>query len=314
MKHASHKATKVSRQQFSLAKALFASGKGSHSVRAVRAMQSAGSDAVVLGLDPAVAEKINEIAPQTRRSIREAARAAERRSHILASASLAALVGTAATAMAFANTEENAPVLADPATTTTQIKRVSDTSAASRDSARTDLTSATDSSNNGGWDLSTSESTLDTNLMNRNNANNPVVSALMDADAAALPAVFNANHGVGTTSNQYPWGQCTWYAYQRRVELGLPVSGTFGNGGSWAASASALGYWVDNVPRHVGDIVVFSQGQQGADAVYGHVAIVEKINADGSIEISESNVKGLGVVSSRSFTAAEAGALQFIHY
>ena len=93
MKHASHKATTVSRQKFSLAKALFASGKGSHSVRAVRAVQSAGSDAVVLGLDPAIAEKINEIAPQTRRSIREAARAAERRSHILASASLAALVG-----------------------------------------------------------------------------------------------------------------------------------------------------------------------------------------------------------------------------
>ena len=84
MKHASHKATTVSRQKFSLAKALFASGKGSHSVRAVRAVQSAGSDAVVLGLDPAIAEKINEIAPQTRRSIREAARAAERRSHILA--------------------------------------------------------------------------------------------------------------------------------------------------------------------------------------------------------------------------------------
>ena len=66
MKHASHKATTVSRQKFSLAKALFASGKGSHSVRAVRAVQSAGSDAVVLGLDPAIAEKINEIAPQTR--------------------------------------------------------------------------------------------------------------------------------------------------------------------------------------------------------------------------------------------------------
>ncbi len=64
MKHASHKATTVSRQKFSLAKALFASGKGSHSVRALRAVQSAGSDAVVLGLDPAIAEKINEIAPR----------------------------------------------------------------------------------------------------------------------------------------------------------------------------------------------------------------------------------------------------------
>ena len=295
MKHASHKATTVSRQKFSLAKALFASGKGSHSVRAVRAVQSAGSDAVVLGLDPAIAEKINEIAPQTRRSIREAARAAERRSHILASASLAALVGT----------------------TTTQIKRISDVTAASRSEARTDLSSSSvtaQSTNEGGWGLSNSDSTLDAKLMNRNNANNPVVSALVDADGDAVPAGFNPNHAVGTNSNNYPWGQCTWYAYQRRAELGLPSSGNFGNGGAWAASASALGYWVDNTPRHVGDAVVFAPGQADADGAYGHVAVLEKINADGSIEISESNAKGLGVISTRTFSAAEAGKFQYVHY
>ena len=301
MKHASHKATTVSRQKFSLAKALFASGKGSHSVRAVRAVQSAGSDAVVLGLDPAIAEKINEIAPQTRRSIREAARAAERRSHILASASLAALVGTAAGALAFSNNEDATnSFVADPATTTTQIKRISDVTAASR--------------SEGGWGLSNSDSTLDAKLMNRNNANNPVVSALVDADGDAVPAGFNPNHAVGTNSNNYPWGQCTWYAYQRRAELGLPSSGNFGNGGAWAASASALGYWVDNTPRHVGDAVVFAPGQADADGAYGHVAVLEKINADGSIEISESNAKGLGVISTRTFSAAEAGKFQYVHY
>lgn len=318
MKHASHKATTVSRQKFSLAKAMFASGKGSHSVRAVRAVQSAGSDAVVLGLDPAIAEKINEIAPQTRRSIREAARAAERRSHILASASLAALVGTAAGALAFSNNKDATnSFVADPATTTTQIKRISDVTAASRSEARTDLSSSSvtaQSTNEGGWGLSNSDSTLDAKLMNRNNANNPVVSALMDADGDAVPAGFNPNHAVGTNSNNYPWGQCTWYAYQRRAELGLPSSGNFGNGGAWAASASALGYWVDNTPRHVGDAVVFAPGQADADGAYGHVAVLEKINADGSIEISESNAKGLGVISTRTFSAAEAGKFQYVHY
>lgn len=150
--------------------------------------------------------------------------------------------------------------------------------------------------------------------MNRNNANNPVVSALMDADGDAVPAGFNPNHAVGTNSNNYPWGQCTWYAYQRRAELGLPSSGNFGNGGEWAASASALGYWVDNTPRHVGDAVVFAPGQADADGAYGHVAVLEKINADGSIEISESNAKGLGVISTRTFSAAEAGKFQYVHY
>ena len=301
MKHASHKATTVSRQKFSLAKALFASGKGSHSVRAVRAVQSAGSDAVVLGLDPAIAEKINE-----------------RRSHILASASLAALVGTAAGALAFSNNEDATnSFVADPATTTTQIKRISDVTAASRSEARTDLSSSSvtaQSTNEGGWGLSNSDSTLDAKLMNRNNANNPVVSALVDADGDAVPAGFNPNHAVGTNSNNYPWGQCTWYAYQRRAELGLPSSGNFGNGGAWAASASALGYWVDNTPRHVGDAVVFAPGQADADGAYGHVAVLEKINADGSIEISESNAKGLGVISTRTFSAAEAGKFQYVHY
>ena len=318
MKHASHKATKASGQKFSLAKALFASGKGSHSTRCVRAVQAAGGDAVTLGLDPAVAEKINEIAPQSRRAIREAARAAERRSHILASASLAALVGTAATAVAFTGNDENLnPLLADPATTTTQIKRVNISDTVSRDEARTPLESsvAQQSTADGGeWALSNSDNSLDTKLMNRNTANNPVVSQLVDQDEAVLPAGFNPNHEVGTETNNYPWGQCTWYAYQRRAELGLPVSGNFGNGGMWADSARSLGYWVDNTARHVGDIVVFTGGQEGASLFYGHVAIVEKINQDGSIEVSESNVKGLGEISQRTFSAESAAKLQYIHY
>ncbi|KAB7789246.1 CHAP domain-containing protein [Bifidobacterium cebidarum] len=315
MKHASHKAAKVTRQKFSLAKALFSSGKGTHSIRSVRAVQSAGDDAAVLGLDPAVAAKINEIAPQTRRSIRQAARAAERRSHILASASLAALVGTAAGAMAFANTDEDLTV-ADSATTTTQIKRVSDLSAASRSEARTDLTSsvATQSDVEGDWGLSNSDGALDTKLMNRNAAKNAVVSALLDQDADVVPDGFNPNHDTGANGNTYPWGQCTWYAYERRAQMGLPTGSRFGNATTWASSASALGYWVDGTPRHVGDVVVFQPGQEGAAAYYGHVAVIEKINADGSIEVSESNVKGLGVISSRTFSADQASKLQFIHY
>ncbi len=198
----------------------------------------------------------------------------------------------------FSNNEDATnSFVADPATTTTQIKRISDVTAASRSEARTDLSSSSvtaQSTNEGGWGLSNSDSTLDARLMNRNNANNPVVSALVDADGDGVPAGFNPNHAVGTNSNNYPWGQCAWYAYQHRAELGLPSSGNFGNGGAWAASASALGYWVDNTPRHVGDAVVFAPGQADADGAYGHVAVLEKINADGSIENLRIQCQGIG--------------------
>ena len=114
----------------------------------------------------------------------------------------------------------------------------------------------------------------------------------------------------GDTGNQYPWGQCTWYAYARRHQLGLPAASYFGNGGQWAASARSLGYSVDNLPK-VGDIAVFYPGQHGADGYYGHVAIVEAVHADGSVTISESNVAGLGVISSRVIPADPS--MQYIH-
>lgn len=312
MRHAAHKAAKVSSERFSVSKALFASNRGSHTAKAVRMVQLANGEGAVVGLDRAVVDKLNEIAPMTRRAMREAARAADRRSVFVASASLATLVGTAAAAMAIGQQDTSELTFADT-TTTTQIRRVSDTEA-SRSEDRSELGSLTVSEDNGEWQLGETSSSLDTNLLSKSLANNENVAKLMDQDQGVLPSGFDPNHATGDEGNAYPYGQCTWWAYTRRTELGLPVGSHFGNAQSWGASASALGYWVDNTPRHVGDIVVFSPGQQGADSYYGHVAIVEKVNEDGSIEISESNVKGLGVISSRSFTADEAGQLTFIHY
>lgn len=329
MRHGAHKTHKAAPQYLQLAQSLFASSRGSHSTRNVRAVQLANGGAV-LGLDQAVADKLNEIAPQTRRSIREAARAAERHSTFMASASLAALVGTAAGAIAIAN--PNALELADddPATTTTQFKPVTvgdTTASASRSQSRTPLSeiassttvsedgSSQQTANEGDWQLNDDSTSMDVNSMSRSVANNPVVASLMDIDYDQLPSGFDPNHATGENGgNAYPDGQCTWYAYNRRTELGLPVGSYFGNGGDWADSARTFGYWVDSTARHVGDIVVFRAGQLNADPNYGHVAIVEKINADGSIEISESNAKGLGVISTRTISASDAAQLQFIHY
>ena len=70
-------------------------------------------------------------------------------------------------------------------------------------------------------------------------------------------------------------------------------------------------YSLNNFPKNH-TAVVFEAGQSGASALYGHVAFVEKVNDDGSIIISESNVKGLGIVSYRQIDADTASSLHYI--
>lgn len=307
MRHGVSKTAKRSGK--TLTKSLFSSHRGSHSAHAVRAQQAAGADGAVLGLDDAVAQKINEIAPMTRRAIRESARAAQRKTNILYSASLAALVGTAATAVTFARASADT-VASD--TTTTTLTRISP-SAASRSDARDGIGTIADQ-NNGGWSMGETNEVSDVNAMSKSIANNPAVAQRLDKDINAVPQGFNPNHETSDNGNAYPWGQCTWWTYERRHQLGLNTGSHFGNAQSWANSARSLGYWVDNTPRATGDAVVFAPGQANADGYYGHVAVVEKVNPDGSIEISESNAKGLGVISNRTFSAAEAAQFQYIHY
>jgi len=87
-----------------------------------------------------------------------------------------------------------------------------------------------------------------------------------------------------TSSNGYAYGYCTWYAYERRMQLGKPIGGNWGNASSWAYYAQASGFRVDSVPE-VGAIL-----QNGGGA--GHVAIVEQILPDGTIVLSEMNYAG----------------------
>lgn len=243
--------------------------------------------------------------------MREAAKAASRKSALVTSASLAALVGTAATALAFGQQNASRLVLADDGTETSQIKRVSD-GAASRSEGRTALKELASTSNNGGWQLGDTSASMDASLMSKSIADNPNVAVLMDQDSSALPANFNPNHATGDVGNAYEFSQCTWWVYVRRHQLGLPAGSHMGNGCQWADSARALGYWVDNTPRHVGDIIVFAAGQEGSDSYYGHVAIVEKINDDGSIVTSESGASLNGGTYSRTLT--NVGDFQYIHY
>lgn len=117
--------------------------------------------------------------------------------------------------------------------------------------------------------------------------------------------IKDTNFTATSSTNTYAFGQCTWYVYNRMQELGTPVDNGLGNGADWGKNAKAKGYKTDSQP-HVGWAVSFSQGADGADATYGHVAVVEAISDDKKhFLVSECNVvnSGSGTVSFRELTA-----------
>ena len=124
-------------------------------------------------------------------------------------------------------------------------------------------------------------------------------------------------HSTGNTvgGSAYPARQCTLWAYLRRSELGLPVGSYMGNGEQWDNTARSLGYLVNNTP-HYGAVMVFERGQYVngwyADPYYGHVAVVERVNADGSVLISEG---GTGFATFPAWeTVYNAYNYTYIHY
>ena len=110
------------------------------------------------------------------------------------------------------------------------------------------------------------------------------------------------------------FGQCTYYMYNRFAQLGSPIRTTgLGNAAEWPVNAAAAGYGVSSTPR-AGTAIVFQRGVGGADPVYGHVGFVERVNADGSLFISEMNVQGVNVISTRTIPASVAAQATYINF
>ncbi|QYU58852.1 CHAP domain-containing protein [Weissella confusa] len=116
--------------------------------------------------------------------------------------------------------------------------------------------------------------------------------------------IYPDNRDTTYPDNKYPFGQCTWYVYNRIKQIGKSIdwfSGDNGNGGLWPIPARAAGYTVEDGTPHAGWAVSFDGGEYGAVAPYGHIAFVEYVNDDGSFLVSEANVvaMGTGTVSYR---------------
>lgn len=119
--------------------------------------------------------------------------------------------------------------------------------------------------------------------------------------------------GGGSVGNRYAYGNCTYYVYDRRAAIGRPIGSFWGNAATWASAARASGYRVDNIPEP--GAVAQWNAYAGAWIGYaGHVAIVETVNGDGTVTISEMNngaYGGFNVVNRRTISAGDVSS--YIH-
>lgn len=112
---------------------------------------------------------------------------------------------------------------------------------------------------------------------------------------------------TASVGNRYAAGNCTWYAYERRMQLGRPIGSFWGHAKAWSDSARAAGFVVNDVPAP-GAIIQNTWGGFG----YGHVGIVERVDGQ-NIYIMEMNYKGYNIISPRIVPLAEAHRYNFIH-
>lgn len=108
--------------------------------------------------------------------------------------------------------------------------------------------------------------------------------------SANVPSTPATSQVAQATSNTYPQGQCTWWASQRYKQLAGYYVPWKDNANGWATQAASFGWQVAALPpKGIPSILVLQGGVQGAGGTYGHVAVVEKVNADGSVYASSQN-------------------------
>ena len=165
--------------------------------------------------------------------------------------------------------------------------------------------------------------------------NNSEMSRLRAEQAAAYAAYTARNggamYGVGEAGNGgYPsiwanspqdsmvdnWGmynrECVSYVAWKVESTGrfMPYWGGIGNAYQWIGNARNAGIPVDNTPT-VGSAVVWDSND--GLGFLGHVAFVEVVNGDRSIEVSQYNFVH-GTFSRMHVSGGEVNGLDFIHF
>ena len=132
------------------------------------------------------------------------------------------------------------------------------------------------------------------NLVHSSNDSPSLVAQQATATAVLQQSGYDPNQGTGVSTlagggslNRFAFGQCTYWANMRYHALTGYWVPWLGNAYQWAYGASSSGWIVSSTPR-VPSIIVLQSGVQGASYI-GHVAVVERINADGSVYTSDYN-------------------------
>lgn len=109
-------------------------------------------------------------------------------------------------------------------------------------------------------------------------------------------------------TNRMVWGQCTYYAWWWRENIGSPLPAALtGDAKYWGVNASALGLRVDHTPSYG---AVF----QTTSGWYGHVGVVTQVNDDGSIVVREMNYGyRVNVITESTIPANIVGNFNYIH-
>lgn len=164
-------------------------------------------------------------------------------------------------------------------------------------------------------------------------ANNSKISQLRAEQAAAYAAYSHQNgvisYGVGSDGNGgYPsvwayapqdslvdsWGmynrECVSYAAWKEASYGKYVPYGLGNAADWARNAASYGIPVSSTPA-VGTIAQWD-ANAGLSPL-GHVAYVEAVNSDGSIEVSQYNFVE-GQFSRMHVPSYDVARLNFIYF
>lgn len=126
----------------------------------------------------------------------------------------------------------------------------------------------------------------------------PVAAPVTVAQQVAPTRVVTSHAAPASSAgNTYGYGTCTWYV--KSMKPNLP--NRLGNAGpEWIANAAAAGYGTGTAPA-IGAIGVTA----------GHVVLVDSVNADGTVNISEMNYGGgIGVVHHRT---VPAGSFRYIY-